>query len=109
MEPITAVYVRVSSRSQDMRSQEAELQRWAQGAGTLVRWYSDKATGTKMERPAMDRLMADVATGYVSRIVVWRLDRLGRTASGLTKLFEDLRERGVGLFSLRDSLDLDTP
>ncbi len=109
MEAITAVYVRVSSRSQDMRSQEAELKRWAQGAGFPVRWYSDKATGTKMERPAMDRLLADVMMGCVDRIVVWRLDRLGRTASGLTKLFEDLRGRGVRLYSLRDSLDLDTP
>jgi hypothetical protein len=65
MERITAVYVRVSSRSQDLRSQEAELTRWAesQGAGAPIRWYQDKATGTKMERPAMDRLMADVTAG----------------------------------------------
>ena len=42
-------------------------------------------------------------------IVVWRLDRLGRTAKGLTALFEDLQERGITLVSLKDGLDLSTP
>jgi DNA invertase Pin-like site-specific DNA recombinase len=39
---------------------------------------------------------------------VWRLDRLGRTASGLTALFDKLRERRVNLVSIRDGLDLAT-
>ena len=62
-----------------------------------------------MDRPNMARLLADVDAGKIGRIVVWRLDRLGRTAAGLTKLFADLQERKVGLLSLRDSLDLETP
>jgi DNA invertase Pin-like site-specific DNA recombinase len=104
-----AVYVRVSSRTQSLRSQEADLERWIEAQSIDARWYRDKATGTKMERPAMDRLLADVAAGKVRKIIVWRLDRLGRTCSGLTKLFDDLRAIGCGLYSLRDSLDLDTP
>jgi len=104
----TAIYVRTSTKSQDTRSQDAELKRWADSQDVEVRWYRDKATGTKMERPAMDRLMADVEAGHVARIVVWRLDRLGRTAAGLTKLFEQLTERKIGLLSLKDSLDLET-
>lgn len=103
-----AIYVRVSSKSQDTRSQEADLKRWAEAQDSQVVWYRDKATGTKMERPAMDRLLADVEAGKVAKIVVWRLDRLGRTAAGLTKLFADLTARKVGLYSLRDSLDLET-
>ena len=106
--PFVAVYVRVSSKSQDTRSQEADLKRWAESQDCEVRWYRDKCTGTKMERPAMDRLLADVEAGNVAKVVVWRLDRLGRTAAGLTKLFADLTARKVGLFSLRDSLDLET-
>src|SRR4051812_11831030 len=62
-----------------------------------------------MDRPGFDRLLADVAAGKVARIVVWRLDRLGRTAKGLTALFEDLSARGVDLVSLKDGLDLATP
>ncbi len=104
-----AIYVRISNKSQEMRSQEGDLKRWAAAQDHEVKWYRDTATGTKMERPAMDRLLADVAAGNVSRIVVWRLDRLGRTASGLTKLFDDLIARKVGLESLKDKLDLSTP
>jgi len=105
----TAIYVRVSSKTQDQRSQVADLERWAESQDADIRWYRDKATGTKMERPAMDRLLADIEAGKVNRIVVWRLDRLGRTAAGLTKLFADLQARKVGLLSLKDSLDLSTP
>lgn len=105
----TAIYVRVSHKSQDLRSQAADLERWAEVNAPDAKWYKDKATGTKMDRPAMDRLLVDIEAGKVGRVVVWRLDRLGRTAAGLTKLFADLRERKVGLLSLRDSLDLETP
>ena len=49
-----------------------------------------------------------IDAGKVSKVVVWRLDRLGRTASGLTQLFEQLRERKVGLVSIKDGLDLQT-
>lgn len=106
--PFVAIYVRVSSKSQDTRSQESDLKRWAESQDCEVQWYRDKASGTKMERPAMDRLLADVEAGNVAKVVIWRLDRLGRTAAGLTKLFADLTARKVGLYSLRDSLDLET-
>jgi DNA invertase Pin-like site-specific DNA recombinase len=45
----------------------------------------------------------------VSAIVCWRLDRLGRTARGLTALFAELAERKVNLVSLKDGIDLNTP
>ena len=61
-----------------------------------------------MERPGWKRLEADMIAGNVSKIVVWRLDRLGRTASGLTQLFEDIQRRSVGFESLRDKVDLAT-
>ena len=107
----TAIYPRVSSRSQDTKSQEPDLKRWAQAqdADTPVRWYRDKFTGKTMDRPGFNRLLADVEAGKVARVVVWRLDRLGRTAKGLTALFEDLLARGVDLVSLKDGLDLVTP
>ncbi len=107
----TAIYLRVSSRSQDTQSQEPDLRRWAeaQGGETPVRWYRDKFTGKTMDRPGFNRLVADIEAGKVARVVVWRLDRLGRTAKGLTALFEDLLARGVDLVSLKDGLDLVTP
>jgi DNA invertase Pin-like site-specific DNA recombinase len=46
--------------------------------------------------------------GDVSQVVVWRIDRLGRTAKGLTALFADLQAKKVNLVSLEDGLDLST-
>ena len=98
-----AVYARVSTRRQDTRSQEPDLTRWCEAFsdGAPVKWYRDKASGKSMDRPGWKRLEAAIDSGKVSKLVVWRLDRLGRTASGLTALFEKLRERRVTLVSIR--------
>ncbi|MDA1050120.1 MAG: recombinase family protein [Planctomycetota bacterium] len=105
-----AIYVRVSSRKQDTRSQEPDLKRWIEAFadGASVKWYRDKLSGKTIERPGWKRLEADMIAGNVAKIVVWRLDRLGRTASGLTALFEDIQRRSVGFESLRDKVDLAT-
>ena len=104
-----AVYIRVSSSAQDMRSQLPDLKRWAEASGRAVKWYKDKATGKNMDRTDWRKLETAIAAGRVARVVCWRLDRLGRTARGLTALFEDLQNRHVGLVSLREGLDLSTP
>jgi len=104
-----AIYLRVSSKGQDHRSQLPDLERWAAGQEHPVRWYRDKFTGRVMDRSGWHDLESNIEAGTVSGVVVWRLDRLGRTASGLTTLFDDLRRRKVNLLSLRDGLDLETP
>lgn len=105
-----AVYLRVSSKRQDTRSQEPDLERWvnAFADGAEVVWYRDKFTGKSMERPGWKRLERAIDAGDVAQVVVWRLDRLGRTAAGLTALFDKLIARKVGLVSVRDGIDLDT-
>jgi DNA invertase Pin-like site-specific DNA recombinase len=116
---IIAVYCRVSTKKQDTRSQLTDLRQWAKSKQheqrhvieprrDEVRWYQDEFTGTTMDRPGWKGLMADVRMGRVAEIVVWRLDRLGRTARGLTELFDELQKRGIGLISLKDGLDLTT-
>ncbi|MHB8971319.1 MAG: recombinase family protein [Pirellulaceae bacterium] len=105
---VVAVYCRVSTGQQDTRSQEPDLERWAEAQGEEVTWYKDKFSGKTMRRPAWDQLWDRVKSGRVSKIVVWRMDRLGRTAAGLTALFEELRQRHINLVSLRDGLDLET-
>jgi DNA invertase Pin-like site-specific DNA recombinase len=104
-----AVYMRVSSKAQDTASQLPDLRRWADAQDSQVVWYEDKATGTTMDRPAWGKVEDAIRSGKVSQVVVWRLDRLGRTASGLTALFDHLQQRKVNLVSLRDGLDLSTP
>ena len=105
----TAIYVRVSTCRQDHASQLGDLERWASAHDGSVTWHREKWTGSTMERPEMDRLISDLHVGKLDRIVVWRLDRLGRTAKGLCQLFDDLRARKVDLVSLRDGFTLNTP
>lgn len=104
-----AIYVRVSGKTQDTVSQEPELKSWAERQDLPVIWYRDKFTGKSMDRPGMVKLLSSLGAGRVSAVVVWRLDRLGRTAKGLTALFDDLVNRKVNLVSLRDGFDLATP
>ncbi len=106
---LTAIYVRVSTTTQDHASQLPDLERWVAAHDGNVKWYRDKFTGKTMERPAMNRLMRDLRAGKLERIVVWRLDRLGRTAKGLCELFEELRAQKVDLVSIRDGFSLTSP
>jgi DNA invertase Pin-like site-specific DNA recombinase len=109
MDRYIAIYARVSSKQQDTRSQIPDLKRWAEVyADQPVKWYSDKFTGKTMDRPGWKQLEADIIAGKVSKVVVWRLDRLGRNAAGLTALFEDFQRRNIGFESLRDKIDLST-
>jgi DNA invertase Pin-like site-specific DNA recombinase len=94
-----AIYVRVSSKQQDQRSQLPDLERWAGSQDVGIRWFRDKFTGKSMDRPGWTKLQKAIDAGEVATVVVWRLDRLGRTAKGLTALFDQLRER----------IDLSTP
>ena len=90
---ITAIYVRCSTHQQKLDSQEDELKRWIEvHQPNKIRWYRDKFTGKSMSRPSMVKLIDDLHNGKIHTIVIWRLDHLGRTASGLTKLFDDLRQ-----------------
>ncbi len=108
-----AIYLRVSSAGQDLRSQRGDLERWEKAYvdvdGPPAVWYVDKASGSTMERPAWLQLEAQLRAGTISRVCVWRLDRLGRTAAGLTALFAELEQRRVGLVSMREGVDLATP
>lgn len=104
-----AIYVRVSSKSQDTKSQERELEAWAKGREKELAWYKDKQTGTVMQRPGLERLLRDVRSRKITKVVVWRLDRLGRTARGLLEFLEELQHLGVGFLSLREGFELGTP
>ena len=109
MSKFIAIYVRVSSKAQKTESQLPDLERWAAAQSEPVKFYTDKATGKTMARPEWQKLEEAIRMGKVSSVVCWRIDRLGRTAKGLTSLFDDLRQRKVNLVSLKDGLDLSTP
>jgi DNA invertase Pin-like site-specific DNA recombinase len=109
MSKTTAIYVRVSHRDQSHASQLPDLERWASAHDGQAVWFKDTFTGRTMNRPGMESLLEQLRAGKLCRIVVWRLDRLGRTTKGLCQLFDELRERKVDLVSLKDGFSLDSP
>lgn len=105
----TRIYLRVSTGKQKTDSQEVDLKKLAESKaadGIEVKWYRDKFTGKTMDRPGLKKLLAEVQPG--DEVVVWRLDRLGRTANGINNLFENLQAQKVNFISLRDGFDLRT-
>lgn len=91
-------YARVSTPEQDLTPQLDALRE----AG-CERIFSDKASGAKASRIGLADALSHVRTSDV--LVVWKLDRLGRTMKGLVDLAADLEARSIGLRSLTDGLD----
>ncbi len=105
----TALYERVSGISQEFAAQHGDLDTYARSLTEPTEWYRDKYTGKTLDRPGLTKLLAEVRAGRIGKIVVWRLDRLGRTAKGLTALFDELVKLKVDFVSLKDGIDLRTP
>jgi len=103
------IYERVSSKGQDLASQHFELEAYAARQEVPIKWFSDKFTGKTMDRPGIEELLAEIRAGRIRKLVVYRLDRLGRTAKGLTALFEELQTLRCGFVSLKEGVDLSTP
>ena len=91
-------YARVSTRDQ-----KPDLQLDALKAAGCERVYQDVASGAKTARPALDELLGQLRAGDV--LVIWKLDRMGRSLKHLVELVGSLMERKVGLLSLNDPID----
>lgn len=78
-------------------SQSLDLQKDALAVAGVAREqiYSDEASGVREDRPGLDACLRALRAGDV--LVVWKLDRLGRSLSHLVKIVDDLTERGIGL------------
>ena len=108
---LTAAYLRVSSRNQNAASQRSAIERMASARGYEVHtWYSEKRSGKTLARPELDRLRRDVRAGKITRVLIYRLDRLAR--SGIRDTFEvveELRHHGCEIHTVADGFDLDGP
>jgi DNA invertase Pin-like site-specific DNA recombinase len=94
-------YARVSTLEQN-----AELQRDALDAAGCWRVFTDQVSGVTESRPELDRLLGQVRAG--DTVVVWRLDRLGRSLRHLIEVVEDLSAQGVGFRSITEAIDTTT-
>ena len=90
-------YARVSTKEQELSSQIDELKKVGCKAKHI---FTDKITGVRSKRPGLDNCLETLDTG--DTLVVWRIDRLGRSMSHLVGLVEDLSKRGVYFKSISD-------
>ncbi len=95
-------YARVSTLEQDAAPQRDALQ-----AAGCQRIFTDKASGKLEHRPALDAMLEQLRPG--DTVVVWRLDRLGRSLRHLIEAVQTLESRGVAFRSMTESIDTSTP
>ncbi len=100
-----AIYARCSTADQSVDLQLDELRTYAANRGfELTQTYTDSGvSGSKTSRPALDQLLADAHRRKFDAVLVWKLDRLGRSLGHLIRLVEQLGSLGVDLISLRDT------
>lgn len=95
-------YARVSTQDQNL-----ELQTEALTTAGCEKIYTDKITGTVTDRPGLSKALEMLRAG--DTLVVWKLDRLGRSVKNLVTLVGDLSKAGVNFKSLTDAIDTGTP
>lgn len=95
-------YCRVSTKEQNPDLQHRALKK--AGCKTI---YTDKESGTLRKRTYLDRCLKALQEGDV--LVVWKLDRLGRSLRDLIALLDDLKARGIAFRSLTEAIDTTTP
>jgi DNA invertase Pin-like site-specific DNA recombinase len=107
-----ALYARVSTlNGQDPEMQLSELREYAVRRGwTITAEYVDQGvSGSKESRPELNQLMADAHRRKFDAVLVWKIDRFGRSLKHLVNALADLCAYGVAFVSFRDNLDLSTP
>jgi DNA invertase Pin-like site-specific DNA recombinase len=95
-------YARVSTGEQTLNLQLDALK-----AGGCGKVYQETAGGATAERPVLAEVLSYLRAG--DTLVVWRLDRLGRSLQHLIEVVAQLAERGIGFKSLTEQIDTTTP
>jgi len=108
-----ALYARCSThdKGQDPELQLVPLREYCQRRGfTIAGEYVDNGiSGTKERRPQLDRLLEAARKRQIDLVLVWKLDRFGRSLRQLVVTLEELSTLGIGFISYQDNIDLTTP
>ena len=96
-------YARVSTNEQNLDLQRDALLKAGVSAKDM---YTDKITGVKADRPGLNQALSHLREG--DTLVVWRLDRLGRSLGHLIETVTTLREQGISFKSLTEHIDTST-
>ncbi|MGE7305732.1 recombinase family protein [Priestia megaterium] len=91
-------YARVSTKEQNLDLQIDALEKEG-----VDRIYKEVVSGAKADRPELARMLDNVREG--DTIVIWKLDRLGRSLQHLIRMVEDFKKQGINLVSLNEKID----
>jgi len=106
-----ALYARVSTtdKGQDVDLQLNELREFAQRRGFEAIEYVDQGvSGSKTKRPSLDEMLKAARARKIDVVVVWKLDRLGRSLVHLLHMLNEFEVLGVAFISLREQIDMTT-
>ncbi len=101
-----AIYLRVSTGSQNTDSQVKAVKEYCKRRGWKdVQPYEDKISGARLTRPALDQMLKDVREGGIDAVVVYKLDRLGRSLTQLAYFIQQLTNHGAALICTSQGID----
>lgn len=108
-----AIYLRVSTADQTTANQRRELEAAAAARGwTIASVFEDHAvSGSKgrEQRPQLDLMLKDAVRGRFDVVMVWAVDRLGRSLPDLVSSMQEMHAASVDLFIMQQALDTTTP
>jgi len=101
-----ALYLRVSSLDQHPETQLYDLQQLATQRGyEVVKQYTDRISGAKARRPALDQLLADARKRRFDVVVVWAFDRMARSVRHFLEVLDELSQLNIEFVSHRENID----
>lgn len=103
-----AIYVRTSTAHQTVENQLLELREYVKARGWEAVEFTDQISGSTDRRPGLDALMKDARRRKFQAVLVWSLDRAGRSLPHLVSLIDELQSLNIAFLSLREGLDLST-
>jgi len=106
-----AIYARVSSDDQTTETQLIPLREYCQRMGfkEVMEYIDDGFSGKDTKRPNFEALLSDIRQGKISKVICYKLDRIGRSLKHLINLFEEFNNRNVSFVSLSQNIDTATP
>ena len=101
-----ALYCRVSKEEQNPENQELELKDFAKNRDfKIYETYTDKISGAKDSRPALNELMTDARNKYFDAVIVWKLDRLGRSLQHLIQIIQEWKNLNIDFICITEPID----
>jgi len=106
-----ALYVRNSTNEerQNPQTQINPLVQKCEREGWTYEIFQEFASGSKESRPELDKMLKRIRDKDFNAVLVWRLDRLGRSLKHLLQLIEEFRKKKVAFISLTEGFDTSTP